>query len=65
MADPAFRSDAERGKNEILAIDGEEIQAMIAKVATAPRTVLDKLTEALNYKGDASEIGKSDNKSGK
>ena len=58
IADAAFRADAEKGKNEILAIDGEDIQAMIAKVANAPRSILDKLNDALNYKGDAKDLGK-------
>jgi tripartite-type tricarboxylate transporter receptor subunit TctC len=58
IADAAFRADAEKGKNEILAIDGEDIQTMIAKVANAPRAMLDKLNDALNYKDDAKDLGK-------
>jgi tripartite-type tricarboxylate transporter receptor subunit TctC len=64
VADPAFQADAQRGKNEILAIDGEGIQGMIAKVANAPKSVLDKLTDALDYKGAASDVGKSETKTG-
>jgi tripartite-type tricarboxylate transporter receptor subunit TctC len=58
VADAEFQADAKRGKNEILAIDGEGIQDMIAKVANAPKNVLDKLTDALNYKGEASDVAK-------
>ena len=64
IADSAFRADAAKGKNEILAIDGEQVQAMIDKVATAPRAVLDKLTDALKYKGEATEVSKGKTKPG-
>ena len=60
VADPQFRADAEKNRSEILAVDGDEIQAMIAKVASAPRSVIDQLNEAIKYKGDAGEARKGD-----
>jgi len=51
--DAQFRADAAKGRSEILAVDGDAIQAMIAKVASAPRAVIDKLNDAIKYKGEA------------
>jgi tripartite-type tricarboxylate transporter receptor subunit TctC len=53
LGDAQFRADAEKGRSEILPVDGEEIQAMIAKVASAPPSVIAKLNDAIKYKGDA------------
>jgi tripartite-type tricarboxylate transporter receptor subunit TctC len=60
LDDPQFRIDADKSRSEILAVDGDEIQAMIAKVASAPRAVIDKLNDAIKYKGEAGEVRKGD-----
>jgi hypothetical protein len=55
VADGQFKSDAERSRSEILAVDGRDIQDMIAKVASAPPAVIAKLNEAIKYKGEVGE----------
>jgi tripartite-type tricarboxylate transporter receptor subunit TctC len=55
VADAQFKADAEKSRNEILAVDGEEIQAMIAKVAAAPPAVIAKLNDAIKYKGETGQ----------
>jgi tripartite-type tricarboxylate transporter receptor subunit TctC len=48
--DPEFLAEAEKTNNEISAVDGSEIQAMIEKVSKAPKSVIDKLNDAIAYK---------------
>jgi tripartite-type tricarboxylate transporter receptor subunit TctC len=55
LGDAAFRADAAKSKTEILAVDGDEIQAMIAKVAASPRAIITKLNDAIKYKGEAGQ----------
>ncbi|MGE5537742.1 MAG: Bug family tripartite tricarboxylate transporter substrate binding protein [Gemmatimonas sp.] len=55
VMDEQFRAEAEKSRTEILAVDGEEIQAMIAKVAAAPPAVIAKLNDAIKYKGEAGQ----------
>jgi tripartite-type tricarboxylate transporter receptor subunit TctC len=57
LDDTDFKADAAKGKNEVVAVDGDAIQAMIGKVASAPKPILDKLNQATNYNGDAGAIG--------
>lgn len=60
ILDPAFLADATRGHNEILAVKGQDIQRMIAKVADSPREVIQKLNDAITYKGDAGKANGSE-----
>jgi tripartite-type tricarboxylate transporter receptor subunit TctC len=57
LDDPAFKADAEKGRNEIVPVDGDAVQAMIEKVASAPKTILEKLDAATKYTGEASAHG--------
>jgi tripartite-type tricarboxylate transporter receptor subunit TctC len=52
LRDSDFQAEAEKTKNEINAVDGREIQALLEKVSSAPRSVIDKLTDAITYKSD-------------
>jgi tripartite-type tricarboxylate transporter receptor subunit TctC len=54
LRDPDFLAEAEKTKNEINPVDGSEIQAMLEKIASAPKAVIDQLTDAIAYKEDAS-----------
>jgi tripartite-type tricarboxylate transporter receptor subunit TctC len=50
LRDPEFLAEAERTNNEINPVSGEEIQAMLEKVSSAPQSVIDKLNDAIAYK---------------
>jgi tripartite-type tricarboxylate transporter receptor subunit TctC len=54
LRDDEFKAEAEKTKSEINAVDGGEIQAMLEKVNSAPQSIIDKLTDAITYKGDES-----------
>jgi tripartite-type tricarboxylate transporter receptor subunit TctC len=48
--DPEFLAEAEKTNNEVNAVDGSEIQAMVEKISKAPQSVIDKLNDAIAYK---------------
>jgi tripartite-type tricarboxylate transporter receptor subunit TctC len=52
LRDDEFKAEAEKTKNEINAVDGGDIQAMLKNVSSAPQSVIDKLTDAVTYKSD-------------
>jgi tripartite-type tricarboxylate transporter receptor subunit TctC len=43
VKDKDFLADADKQKNEIVAVSGEDIQGLIEKVATSPKSTLDKV----------------------
>lgn len=47
LTDTDFIADAKRQKREVLAVEGEAIQEMIAKVAAAPAATITKLNDLL------------------
>ena len=51
VKDKVFLAGAKKQGREIVAVSGEEIQAMIAKVASAPKPVIAKLKGFIRYKG--------------
>jgi tripartite-type tricarboxylate transporter receptor subunit TctC len=59
VRDAEFRAEAERGKNEIDAVDGGEIQRLLAQVSAAPKSVVDLLKTAITYKADEASSGGS------
>jgi tripartite-type tricarboxylate transporter receptor subunit TctC len=50
LRDAEFQEEARRGKQELLAVDGAEVQAMLEKISLAPRAVIDRLNDALTYR---------------
>jgi tripartite-type tricarboxylate transporter receptor subunit TctC len=52
VQDPEFRADAQRGRNEIVPISGEEIQSLLTDVSSAPQSVIDLLQAAISYRVD-------------
>jgi tripartite-type tricarboxylate transporter receptor subunit TctC len=52
MQDPEFLADAERTQNEIVPVDGDEIQRMLETISTASQADIDRLNEAISYKGE-------------
>jgi hypothetical protein len=57
LRDPDFKSEAERAKNEVIAVDGNEMQAMLAQVGAAPQKVIDVLKTATNPTADEAVTG--------
>jgi tripartite-type tricarboxylate transporter receptor subunit TctC len=53
LGDDEFKADAEKMKSEINPVQGVEIQALLEKINSSPRSVIDKLNDAITYKGDA------------
>jgi tripartite-type tricarboxylate transporter receptor subunit TctC len=51
LADPVFIADAKRQKREVVAVDGDAIQKLIAQAVSAPKPLIAKLKDALKYKG--------------
>jgi tripartite-type tricarboxylate transporter receptor subunit TctC len=51
LQDAEFQSEAKRMKLEVRAVDGAEVQALLGKIASAPRGVIAKLNDALTYRG--------------
>jgi len=51
LGDPEFKAEAARAKNEVLAVDGDAMQGMLAKVGTAPKSVIELLKNAINPQG--------------
>ena len=52
LADPELLAEAVQTRNEINAVDGARIQAMLAEVGSAPKSVIDILKNAITLKGD-------------
>jgi tripartite-type tricarboxylate transporter receptor subunit TctC len=52
LADPELLAEAAQTRNEINAVAGDKIQAMLAQVGAAPRSVVDILKNAVTLKGD-------------
>jgi tripartite-type tricarboxylate transporter receptor subunit TctC len=52
VKDPEFRAEAAKSRNEIVPVDGEEIQTLLGQVETAPRSVVDLLKAAIAYKAE-------------
>jgi tripartite-type tricarboxylate transporter receptor subunit TctC len=52
LIDPEFLADAERTQNEINPVDGDDIQRMLETISSASQADIDKLNEAISYKGD-------------
>jgi tripartite-type tricarboxylate transporter receptor subunit TctC len=60
VRDPEFQADAERGRNEISALDGDAIQSLLARISSTPQTVIDVLRTAIGTKTeDAATSGKA------
>lgn len=51
LIDPVFIADAKRQKREVVAVDGDAIQKLIAEAASTPKPLIAKLKDALKYKG--------------
>lgn len=47
MKDPAFRADADKQKLEIQPVSGEEIQALVSRMFTAPKDVVEMARQAI------------------
>ena len=52
VKDAAFMEDANKQSMEITPVAGEDIQALLDRVAKTPKAVIDRLTEAQVYKGE-------------
>ena len=59
MQDPEFLADAERTQNEIVPVDGNEIQRMLETISSASQADIDKLNEAISYKDDQAAANKA------
>jgi tripartite-type tricarboxylate transporter receptor subunit TctC len=59
VKDAEFLAEAEKTKNEINAVSGSEIQALLGKIASAPKSVIDQLSDAITYKEDTSGANSS------
>jgi hypothetical protein len=57
LGDAGLQAEAARAKNEINAVDGDEIQAMLAAIGSAPASVIDLLKNAMTYKGEELPTG--------
>lgn len=51
--DPAFRADSTKSKIEVVGVDGDTVQGMIAKAASASPAVIEQLNRALKEGGAA------------
>jgi tripartite-type tricarboxylate transporter receptor subunit TctC len=47
MADPELVAEAQRTKTDIKLTTGEEVQELVAKIYASPKTVVERLKEAL------------------
>jgi tripartite-type tricarboxylate transporter receptor subunit TctC len=52
VRDPEFLAEAEKTQNEINPVDGDEIQRMLEGISSAAQSTIDKLNDAITYKGD-------------
>ena len=57
LRDPELKSEADRARNEINAVDGDDVQSMLAKVRTTPKSVIDLLKTAVAAKPDEGGTG--------
>lgn len=55
LVDKEFIAEADKSKSEIVPVGGEEIQNMVARLATAPRAALDKLSDVTKYRGQVQQ----------
>ena len=51
LQDTEFAAEAKRGRLEVHAVDGAEVQALLEKINAAPRAVIARLNDALAYRG--------------
>lgn len=58
VADPEFRADAAKSKMEIDPVDGDELQALMAKAAATSKPVIAKLNDSIKDKGEATDVRK-------
>jgi tripartite-type tricarboxylate transporter receptor subunit TctC len=56
VKDPVFIADANKQKREIVPVDGQAIQGMITKVASAPKSLIAKLKGFIRYKGPVKTV---------
>lgn len=49
--DPAFLADAERQRREIVTVNGDDLQAIVTRLANAPREIVDRLSELTRFQG--------------
>jgi tripartite-type tricarboxylate transporter receptor subunit TctC len=52
VRDPEFMAEAEKTQNEINPVDGDEIQRMLEEISSAPQSTIDKLNDAITYRGE-------------
>lgn len=52
VKDKNFVADAEKQKREVEFVSGDDIQAMIVRVASAPRHIIAKMEEYTTYRGE-------------
>ena len=53
LGDENFKAEAAKGKIEVIAVDGDSVQSMIARAASASPAVIDKLNQALKDNSEA------------
>ena len=58
VRDPEFAAEAERTQNEIYPVDGSENQRILEGISSAPQSTIDKLNDAITYKGDEGAANK-------
>ncbi len=56
VTDPAFIKDARAQGRDISPITGQEVQEMIATLATTPKAIIKKLEGLMQYKGKVREV---------
>jgi tripartite-type tricarboxylate transporter receptor subunit TctC len=54
--DPAFIKDANRQGRAVSPISGQEVQDMIAALATAPKSTIDRVKDLIKYKGTIKKV---------
>lgn len=59
LRDPEFLADAEKTQNEINPVDGDEIQRMLETISAASQADIDRLNDAITYKGEESTATKA------
>jgi tripartite-type tricarboxylate transporter receptor subunit TctC len=52
LRDPEFLADAEKTQSEINPVDGDEVQRMLETISSASQADIDRLNEAITYKGE-------------
>lgn len=56
MKDPKFQADAAKQKRDVSPISGEEVQAMIADLAKASPSTIEKVKDLIKYKGPVKKV---------